>query len=222
MYYQKCLKYCACIKRMTDPRNLEHLEEINNERIELHKELCNFCGLEWDDTKEFTDNLPMTTVEQQADWLNNKTKERVEEYWWYITLNLYHDSWYLTYDFSKEDQERAHVKRKEYGDACIAVRDKRAGKELPMQKYREFLKIVDEVNEHRLINNAKMIRLRKKMRENPESVVDNRYYLQWVSSYVGIPYEPLNNLIKKTLEDKGWGEYYFNQELLKIIRSYIK
>lgn len=91
-----------------------------------------------------------------------------------------------------------------------------------MQKYREFIKIVDEVNEHRLIDNEKMRRLRKKMRENPESVVDNRYYLQWVSSYVGIPYEPLNNLIKKTLEDKDWGEYYFNQDLLKIIRSYIK
>lgn len=112
MYYQKCLKYCACIKRMTDPRNLEHLEEINKERVELHKELCNFCGLEWDDTKEFTDNLPIITVEQQADWLNKKIKERVEEYWWYITLNLYHDSWYFTYEFSKEDKERAHVKRK--------------------------------------------------------------------------------------------------------------
>jgi hypothetical protein len=207
---------------MSDPRNLEHLEEINNERIELHKELCNFCGLEWNDTKEFTDNLPMTTVEQQADWLNEKIKERVEEYWWYITLNLYHDSWYLTYDFSKEDKERAHVKRKEYNDACIAVRDKRAGKELPLQKYREFLKIVDEVNEYRLIDNEKMIRLRKKMKDKPESVVDNRYYLQWIASYVGIPYEPLNSLIKKTVENKEWGAYEFNQKLLEIIRSYIK
>lgn len=222
MYYQKCLKYCACIKRMTDPRNLEHLEEINNERIELHKELCNFCGLPFYDTKEFTDNLPMTTVEQQADWLNKKIKEKVDEYWWYITLNLYHDSWYLTYHFDKKDADRAHVKRKEYNEACIAVRDKRAGEDLPLQKYREFLKIVDEVDEHRLVDNSEIIRLRKKMREKPESVVDNRYYLQWIAAYVGIPIESLNNLIKKTLENKEWGEYEFNQNLLKIIRSYIK
>ena len=221
MYYQKCLKYCACIKRMSDPRNLEHLEEINNERIELHKELCNFCGLEWNDTKEFTDFLPDTTVEKQAEWLNGKLKEAVDNYWWHITVNLYHDSWYLTYRFNDTAKKLAHEKRTAYHDACIAVRDGKADKSLPLQRYREFLAFVDTVNDMTLIDNSKIERFRQRLRKEPDKVVDNRYYLQWYASYVGIPTEDLNNLIKNTVKDPNWSAYDFNQNLLKIIRSYI-
>lgn len=70
--YNTCLKYCAVVNRMLNPRNSGRIDELNDERMAVHAELCREYRLSRERTLPFTDSLPDTVVETQAETLHRQ------------------------------------------------------------------------------------------------------------------------------------------------------